>query len=262
MQVNANQLLLLLKNSVYFINFVGVARSAMMVPFQWIFCSLFLLTFLWVALKIFRRRKNLVYSFKQDMGLGHSWLRSNFAPKPAYCSNCLQFCVSGNLCEICGICVCPEDECLKLATAKNSCKPLTASTKEMTHSWVRGNLPLLSECCKCFSPCGTKPELVDFRCLWCQKTIHEYCAQDDPNFNKDDCTLGPFRQIIIPPTSVTVREEGWRGKKRVVVTAIKPPDITNWRPLVVLANPRSGGKDGQEVMSMLRRLLNPLQVSY
>ena len=231
-----------------------------MVTSQLAFLLCFILAVFWVVLRIFKRRKSLVYSIKQEIGLGHRWLRCDFAAKPSYCSSCLQFCSSGNLCEICGACACPSDKCLKSVNSSSACKPLTTQDGPMHHSWARGNLPLLSECYRCLSPCGDRPELADFRCLWCHKTVHEYCVKENPKFEDEDCTFGPLRQIIIPPTSVTVREEGWRGKKKLVVTAIKPPEMADWRPLVVFANPRSGGKDGEEVMCQLRRLLNPVQV--
>ena len=42
---------------------------------------------------------------------------------------------------------------------------------------------------------------------------------------------------------------------------LTPPAVDNWQPLVVMANPKSGGKDGELVMNTLKRLLNPVQVS-
>ena len=47
---------------------------------------------------------------------------------------------------------------------------------------------------------------------------------------------------------------------RLVVKSITPPAIDHWRPLVVLANPNSGGKDGEIVLAAFRKLLNPIQV--
>ena len=236
--------------------------SVKMVSFQWFFISVLLLAVAWVAIKIFRRKKTLVYTLKHDLGHGHRWLTSEFTSKPTYCSACMQFCVSGSCCEMCGMCICPEMQCLKSASASNTCKPLAIKTdSHMSHSWIRGNLPLSSECFKCLSPCGNVPTLADFQCVWCQKTVHEECVQES-DWKETSCTLGPHQRIIIPPNCLTVQEEGWRAKKSLVVKQVNLPNIDGWRPLLVFANPRSGGKDGEEVISMLRRLLNPVQVSH
>lgn len=42
---------------------------------------------------------------------------------------------------------------------------------------------------------------------------------------------------------------------------ITPPvSGDHWHPLIVMANPLSGGKDGQSILSSFRKLLNPVQV--
>ncbi len=38
------------------------------------------------------------------------------------------------------------------------------------------------------------------------------------------------------------------------------PPIEGWHPLIVMANPNSGGKDGEAIISTFRKLLNPIQV--
>lgn len=48
---------------------------------------------------------------------------------------------------------------------------------------------------------------------------------------------------------------------RLVVKGITPPaSADHWHPLIVMANPNSGGKDGQTILSFFRKLLNPVQV--
>ena len=226
-------------------------------PFHWVFLSVLLLAIFWICLRLFRRRRYLFYSIKHDLNRGHRWFSSEFTDKPTYCNSCMQFCVSGSSCETCGICVCLEEKCLKSVCTKHTCKPI--STEGNGHTWMRGNLPLASQCLKCLSPCGDIPALVDYRCLWCQSTVHEDCIKERPP--EMPCSFGPHRRLIIPPNCVTVQEHGWRGKKQVVIKELRPPNIEGWRPLIVLSNPRSGGKDGEMVQSVLRKLLNPIQVS-
>jgi diacylglycerol kinase (ATP) len=72
--------------------------------------------------------------------------------------------------------------------------------------------------------------------------------------------MGPHRRLIIPPSSVGLKKQNWRGEEKVAVTTIAPPNLLGWRPLIVLSNTKSGGKDGHIVMSSLRKLLNPIQV--
>ena len=138
---------------------------------------------------------------------------------------------------------------------------------------------------RCLAPCGDRPRLADYRCVWCQKTVHEDCVLEMEEGLEERCNLGPHQTMIIPPSSITLAQDGWRGRKRcennletshsalssplpslspslsrLVVKAIIPPAISEWRPLVVMANPRSGGNDGPKVLSAFRKLLNPIQV--
>ncbi|XP_003382870.1 PREDICTED: diacylglycerol kinase epsilon-like [Amphimedon queenslandica] len=240
----------------------------MMGPFHWVFLSVLLLTVFWVVLKLFRRRRALLFVLKHDLTRSHRWLASDFLDKPTYCNSCMQCCASGSLCEVCGLCVCPEEACLQsVATSSKTCKPLSTQPgeKTMRHAWIRGNLPLASRCFKCLTPCGTVPALADYRCLWCHNTVHEDCIDEEKGEGRrerGDCTLGDHKRLIIPPNCVTLEEkQGWRrGRSKVVVKEIAVPNTDGWKPLIVMANSKSGGKDGQAIMIQLKRLLNPIQV--
>ena len=215
----------------------------------------------WLGYKVFRIRRS-IYSLKiRDPKRGHIWLPCDFTNKPTYCNTCLEFCVRGNCCEVCGVCTCAEALCLTQACKEQMCKPMAvAACDKLPHDWVKGNLPLASQCFRCFGPCGNTPCLADLRCLWCHKTAHEDCVEG-ASVEDIPCSLGPHKSLIIPPNCVGLRHDMWSGKKRVVVRELSPPTADKWQPLVVMANPKSGGKDGELVMNTLRRLLNPVQVS-
>ena len=147
----------------------------------------------------------------------HCWQTAEFLHRPTYCNSCTQMCFSGSYCVSCGLCICTEKCCAKMASSTQSCKPLaTPSTSHTHHFWVKGNLPLYSLCFKCLTPCGNLPKLVDFRCVWCQHTVHEDCVEA-VGVEAEPCTLGPHQSSIIPPSCITVSLEGWRGRRRYVV---------------------------------------------
>ena len=84
---------------------------------------------------------------------------------------------------------CDRSACLKLADARHACKDIAhnrpdnykAKRKKREdekdrpnkprHHWVRGNLPLLSDCAVCEEPCGEDPQgaLRDAQCCWCHR---------------------------------------------------------------------------------------------
>ena len=225
-------------------------------------CVIFL-AFLWIVLKTNRLRRRALSFRILDSCRTHRWHYCEYLDKPTYCNSCLQLCLSGSSCGSCGVCVCSLRECLGQANRAQQCKPLTVPPREQTpHFWVKGNLPLSSLCYKCMSPCGNVPKLCDFRCVWCDKTAHDSCISSATCSNeKDDtCSLGPFRSLVLPPNCVQVALEGWRGQRRLVIKKITPPAVNEWKPLVVMANLQSGGKDGEKVLSTFRKLLNPVQV--
>ena len=99
--------------------------------------------------------------------------------------------------------------------------------------------------------------LCDLRCLWCGRTIHEKCHHTMDNI----CDLGPHRASIIPANCVRLKLVGMKGRRHYVVDSVRHPGIPDWKPLIVIANRRSGnGGDAEHVLQAFRRILNPAQV--
>lgn len=162
----------------------------------------------------------------------------------------------GLYCDACWICV--HDECEDSANEQTACKPTSFPRGNiMYHHWVRGNLPLCSICDVCNNTCGSEPRLSDYQCMWCHRTVHEkfcYCRQGH------ECDFGKMRELIIPPYCITLKTVGWRGQRKVVVKEVSHPGFDKWSPLLVFANPKSGGNEGTNLLKAFRGLLNPAQV--
>ncbi|ESP03918.1 hypothetical protein LOTGIDRAFT_110026 [Lottia gigantea] len=189
----------------------------------------------------------------RDIRKGHRWVMVEIFPKPTYCNIEKYHIVHGAECDSCGICV--ADHNMKKANVLIPCKKLcTDNRKEkFSHHWVPGNLPLNSKCMVCHTDCGNLPQLSDFKCCWCLRTLHDDCIP----FN-DDCDLGRYRQLIIPPNCVELKWIGMRRK--LVVKTVRKPNILNWSPLIIIANKKSGSKDAEVLLRTFRGYLNPIQV--
>ena len=183
--------------------------------------AVLLVLMLTLALRVLRRRRRKVCLTLRDPLRAHCWQAAEFLDKPTYCNSCTQMCFTGSSCVSCGLCTCVQSDCIKLASNSKICKPLATVTgalpsSQTQHFWVKGNLPLCSLCFKCLTPCGNLPKLADFRCVWCQQTAHEDCVEE-MDVEAGACTLGPHHSSIIPPNSVTLKLEGWRGRRRCVL---------------------------------------------
>ncbi|KAL7890921.1 hypothetical protein AOLI_G00003970 [Acnodon oligacanthus] len=166
--------------------------------------------------------------------------------------------LQGAFCECCGICA--DEFCVRKADHTLPCKEIMAPVQadgSFLHRWVRGNVPLASYCTVCKQQCGTQPKLCDYRCVWCQITVHDDCK--DGLSGGEQCDLGEFRSVIIPPQYLyQVNKLRRRHPDEYCKLAAACGSV--WSPLLVLANTRSGNNMGEVLLGEFRTLLNPVQV--
>ncbi|XP_050302696.1 diacylglycerol kinase epsilon isoform X2 [Anthonomus grandis grandis] len=192
----------------------------------------------------------------RDYSKNHSWMPIKVTAKAWYCSVCEAFLIHGIgvYCDCCGVCADPE--CIKKANQILRCKIVTSNSDEQLHHWVKGNLPLGATCCECNEDCSMEPGLIDFQCCWCQRTVHTSCLKK----LDEVCDFGPFRSMIVPPSCVQVARRKGALNKHLLLRGVRDPGWSNWSPLVVVANRKSGNSDGALVLSEFRKYLNPAQV--
>jgi len=228
-------------------------------PQQIILCSLFFILICFIVTKISKRQKIKHAEFRvRDPRKGHHWVHSDFLIHPVYCNSCELPVVRGVFCDTCWLCV--HDECESNGNTKFACKVMSLSSERasMHHHWMKGNFPLCSNCTVCSLPCGVEPRLCDFRCLWCHETVHEGQCYGKVNVQ---CSFGIYQQMVLPPYCVSLKMVGWRGRKQFAIKSVKTPsNIKDWKPVLVLANPKSGSNEGLKLLRTFRKLFNPAQV--
>ena len=190
----------------------------------------------------------------RDVSKGHRWSMTDLFSQPTYCNVSEEHIIAGAFCDSCGICV---DDCnMKTADKKIPCKVLSDNAEMHEHHWVKGNLAMCSTCTNCEDVCGLEPRLCDYKCCWCWRTVHERCMDEVSKV----CDLGPYKDFIVPPNSVRLKLVGFKGRRHLVVQSVKEPAVSNWNPLIVIANRKSGNGDGEMILQAFRGLLNPAQV--
>uniref|UniRef100_A0A6B2ED13 Diacylglycerol kinase n=1 Tax=Phlebotomus kandelakii TaxID=1109342 RepID=A0A6B2ED13_9DIPT len=186
----------------------------------------------------------------------HSWKSSKLLDRGCYCSVCEILLVStGRFCDHCGVCSHPE--CIKNAEHQFKCKEKhSREDRPAKHKWTRGNLPLNCSCAACGEDIDTdhRPGLYGFRCCWCQRCVHTACF---PRMS-EDCDYGEFRDFIIPPTSIDAVRR--RAGAKLLLKGVKAAPWPTWKPLIVIANVKSGSSRSDDILSVFRGVLNPLQV--
>lgn len=193
----------------------------------------------------------------------HNWKSIKILNRALYCSMCEMMLPSnGQFCDYCGICA--DSSCIKKADQSLRCKDKVAKNSEsIPHLWVKGNLPINCICMICDQDIDyhAEPGLYGYRCCWCQRAVHNECfvrAVENAS-DAEHCDYGAFKRMIIPPTNLVVIKA--RGSRKLKLTGIRPPILDGWKPLIVIANDKSGDNSSPEVISLFRSILHPLQVT-
>ncbi|XP_011139591.1 diacylglycerol kinase epsilon [Harpegnathos saltator] len=193
----------------------------------------------------------------RDITKEHNWKTVRGITKAYYCSICesLLLNIDGLYCDSCGVCA--DRNCIKLADKQLKCKVITLSNEQpMKHHWIKGNLPLVAICYVCKEECDIEPGLTDWWCCWCQRCVHETCK----SVLSEICDFGSFKLMIIPPGSLEVINRRRTMRRRLHLRSVITPNWPKWNPIIVVGNRKSGNNDGDKILSLFRRLLNPAQV--
>ncbi|KAI1884098.1 hypothetical protein AGOR_G00222910 [Albula goreensis] len=210
---------------------------------------------LWCSVQRSKRKMLIKDIFRRSK---HGWHYTDLFNKPTYCYVCSQHIMQGAFCDCCGVCA--DEQCLRRADRSLPCKEIMAPAQPdgtLAHHWVRGNVPLCSYCAVCKQQCGTQPKLCDFRCVWCQTTVHDDCKPGLQDQGR--CDLGEFRSLIVPPHYLHRVNKLRRGQTEEY-GKLAAACGSGWTPVLVLANTRSGNNMGEVLLGEFRTLLNPVQV--
>uniref|UniRef100_A0AC34FGU4 Diacylglycerol kinase n=1 Tax=Panagrolaimus sp. ES5 TaxID=591445 RepID=A0AC34FGU4_9BILA len=191
----------------------------------------------------------------------HIWRLRHFS-KPTYCNVCCNLLVGwggkqGLACSLCKYTV--HERCVR--NAQNTCIHTynTNPTKDtvMIHHWLDSNSA--AKCAKCKS---TVPIFQGKRCRWCHNLLHTKCIDIWPK----ECDMGTLAYHTLPPVNIipsfldrsqSQNSNFVQGNPTKFSVTNLPP---NRRPLLVLINPKSGGRQGERIYRKFQYLLNPRQV--
>uniref|UniRef100_A0A8C4DE39 Diacylglycerol kinase n=1 Tax=Dicentrarchus labrax TaxID=13489 RepID=A0A8C4DE39_DICLA len=185
----------------------------------------------------------------------HVWRLKHFN-KPAYCNYCHTMLLGvrkqGLCCSICKYTV--HERCVSkdIAACISTYAKSRRHTNAMQHVWMEGNSP--TKCDRCHRSIKCYQGLTGLHCVWCQITVS--CCLNP------ECDGGALRDHTLLPSYicpvVLVRRLFSAVHAKGCAYAITP--LPGTHPLLVMVNPKSGGRQGERVLRKFRYLLNPRQV--
>ncbi|XP_036985571.2 diacylglycerol kinase gamma isoform X1 [Artibeus jamaicensis] len=193
----------------------------------------------------------------------HAWTMKHFK-KPTYCNFCHVMLMGvrkqGLCCSYCKYTV--HERCV----SKNipGCVKTYSKAKRggevMQHAWVEGNSSV--KCDRCHKSIKCYQSVTAWHCVWCRKTFHRKCELSTV------CDGGELKDHILLPTSICPitrdrpggKSDGSALAKGELAVQYKIIPTPGTHPLLVLVNPKSGGRQGERILRKFHYLLNPKQV--